>query len=86
MEQSNQDPGGSSLAHKAAAVALAICSLIVGLVIYWYFIIDDSSLRDCISRGGSGSTCSGGSWRLAIPFFVVLGGVIAAAKVWRGRR
>ena len=86
MEKTNQQLGGSGLAHKAAAVALVICSLFVGLVLYQYFNADDSSIRECISRGGSGSTCPGSGWRLAIPFFVIAGGVFAAAKVWRGRR
>lgn len=87
MEKSNRQPDGSSLAHKAAAAALAVCSLIAGFVIYQYFAVDGSVLRDCISRGGSGSTCSlGGSWRVAIPIVVVLGGLMAAAKVWRGSR
>jgi len=48
MEKANQQLGGSGLAHKAAAAALVICSLFVGLVLYQYFNADDSSIRDVL--------------------------------------
>ena len=85
MAESKTQPDGAGFAHKAAAAALALVSIIVALVLYFLFQQDPTTLAECISRGGSGSGCGGGTWRVGIPILVLVGGFSGAAKVWRSR-
>lgn len=86
MTESPLQPDRPGVAHKAAALALALVSIIVALVLFFLFQQDPKILTDCISRGGGGSGCSGGgAWRLGIPVLILIGGFSGAAKVWRSR-
>jgi hypothetical protein len=81
MTNMNARPTGSGIAHKAAAVALMIVSIVAAFVAYLVFGPDRSTMRACINAGGSGGGCPMGG--LAIPFFIVIGGFLGAVKVWR---
>jgi hypothetical protein len=85
MTESPTQPDRPGFAHKAAAVALAVVSIIVALALFFILRQNPAILAECISRGGSGSGCGGGSWRVGIPVLILLGGFSGAAQVWRSR-
>ncbi len=86
VNELTQPPGGSSVAHKAAAIALAAVSVVAALVVFILLARDAGVLWMCIQgRYTAGPDCGfGGTLQFAIPMLILFGGFTGAAKVWRG--
>ena len=79
-----QPPPSSSGSHKAAAIALVIVSVIAAILVYGAFIPSYADISNCISGGGGSSRCGGGTGA-GIAGVILVGGIVGAAKVWRGK-
>ena len=79
-----QPPASSSGSHKAAAIALVVASVVAAILVYGAFTPSYAHMSECISGGGGSSRCGGGTGA-GIAGLILVGGIVGAAKVWRGK-
>jgi hypothetical protein len=86
MTEPNRPGSGPAFAYRAAAVALALLSIVIAIVAYSALKPDSSTVDACIQAGGSGNGCdSGGPWALGVPALILFFGIGGALTVWRRR-